>query len=74
MICLDRCWAKLCEFCRYERAQEGSCHQDTLKTIYNQLATKQEEINSLREKLESMKTITTELQYMNSALQVKYEV
>lgn len=57
--------------CRYGRSQEGTPHTEAaLKTIYKQLASKQEEIDSLREKLESMKAVQRDIQILNVALMV----
>lgn len=56
---------------RYGTSQEGTSHTDAaLKTIYKQLASKQEEIDSLREKVEAMKSLHRDIQILNSALLV----
>lgn len=56
---------------RYGRSQEEAPHTEAaFKTIYKQLAAKQEEIDSLREKLENMKTLPQEVQILNAALHV----
>lgn len=60
-----------CLVYRYGRSQEETPHAEAnFKTIYKQLAVKQEEIESLREKLENMKALPQEVQFLNAALNV----
>lgn len=55
----------------FGRAQDSSSnHQDTFKVILKQLSAKQEEIDSLRERLDNIKTLPQEIQFLNAALQV----
>lgn len=56
---------------RYGRAQDvPGPSEATLKAIYKQLVSKQEEIDNLREKMESMKTLQQEVTYLSAALHV----
>lgn len=56
---------------RYGRSQEEPHHAEvTIKTLYKQLVAKQEEIDSLREKIESLKPIQQEVQFISGALNV----
>ncbi|EFA00671.2 Transmembrane and coiled-coil domains protein 2-like Protein [Tribolium castaneum] len=54
---------------RFGRGQETGSNQDSLKALYKQLTTKQEEIEALKEKLEQMKSLPQEIQYLHAALQ-----
>lgn len=70
------CFAFICNIIhRYGRSQEENPHAEAnFKTIYKQLATKQEEIDSLREKLEKMKALPQEVQFLNAALNVGHSL
>lgn len=60
---------------RYGRSQEEPHHAEvTIKTLYKQLVAKQEEIDSLREKIESMKPIQQEVQFISGALNASINV
>ncbi|XP_063910108.1 transmembrane and coiled-coil domains protein 2 isoform X2 [Zophobas morio] len=49
--------------------QESGSNQESLKALYKQLTAKQEEIDVLKEKLDQMKSLPQEIQYLNAALQ-----
>lgn len=53
---------------RYGRSQDGS-NSEALKAVYKQLAAKQEEIENLNMKIESLKALQSEVTYLNAALQ-----
>ncbi|KAJ8924707.1 hypothetical protein NQ315_000858 [Exocentrus adspersus] len=53
---------------RYDRPQE-SCHQDTFIDINKKIRTVQEQIDSFRENFDTVKTLQSEIQFLNVALQ-----
>lgn len=55
---------------RFGRGQESASNQDSLKALYKQLTAKQEEIDALKEKLEQIKSLPQDIQYLHAALQV----
>ncbi|KAJ8931243.1 hypothetical protein NQ314_015870 [Rhamnusium bicolor] len=53
---------------RYGRPQE-SCHQDTFLDMNKKIRTVQEQLENLRENFDTVKSLQTEIQFLNAALQ-----
>lgn len=60
------------QFCfnfRYGRPQDN-CHQDTFLDMNKKIRTVQEQMENFRENLDNVKSLQSEIQFLNVALQV----
>lgn len=59
----------LCFDFRYGRPQD-SCHQDTFLDMNKKIRTVQEQMENFRENVDTVKSLQSEIQFLNVALQV----
>lgn len=58
-------------FLRFGITQDNVANQVSIQALLKQLTTKQEEIEILKEKVEQIKSLPQDIQYLNVALQVR---